>query len=283
MRIELISKIKDGRQDGAIFGGCFFSFNHRGNCSVYEIASLSKLKDGEAEVFSEFVLDKNELIVPHSNSVAFGAEYYDDNDEFPLLYTNIYNNHTELKGVTLVYRLQRDGKKFTSTLVQMIEIGFVNKENLWKSENDVRPYGNCAIDRENGVYYAFVMRSGAQSTRYFAFDLPKVTCGEICEKYGVKRVVLEEADIKEYFDCDFHRYIQGACFKDGKIYSLEGFTDSPDAPPVIRIIDTDKKEQIFYKEFKDLGTNVEPEAIDFDGENCYYSDHFGNLYKILWN
>ena len=40
---------------------------------------------------------------------------------------------------------------------------------------------------------------------------------------------------------------------------------------------------VFYKEFKDLGTNIEPELIDFDGENCYYSDHFGNLYKILWS
>lgn len=283
MKIQLFSKIKYGRQDGAIFGGYLFSFNHKGACSVYEIAYLSQLKDEEAEAFSEFVLDKNDLIVPHSNSVAFGSEYYDDEDEFPLLYTNIYNNYTELKGVTLVYRLQRDGKKFTSTLVQMIEIGFVENENLWKSENDVRPYGNCAIDRENGIYYAFVMRNGAQSTRYFAFDLPKVTCGELHEKYGVKRVVLEETDIKEYFDCDFHRYVQGACLKDGKIYSLEGFTDRPDAPPVIRIIDTIKKEQIFYKEFKDLGTNIEPELIDFDGENCYYSDHFGNLYKILWS
>ena len=104
MRIEFISKIKDGRQDGAIFGGYLFSFNHRGQCSVYKIASLGNVKDGEAETFSEFELCKADLLVPHSNSVAFGNEYYDDNDEFPLLYSNVYNNYSgcedKLKGVT---------------------------------------------------------------------------------------------------------------------------------------------------------------------------------------
>jgi len=137
MRIENISKIKGGRQDGAISNGYLFSFNGKGECSVYETKALGCLKDGEAEIFSEFVLDKTDILVPHSNSVMFGNEYYDEEDEFPLLYTNIYNNYAKtddkLKGVCLVYRIQRNEKTFKSTLVQIIEIGIVEDDTLWKS------------------------------------------------------------------------------------------------------------------------------------------------------
>lgn len=56
-----------------------------------KINAFSKIKSGrqdEAEIFSEFVLDRCNDIFPHSNSVVFGNEFFDKNDEFPLLYTN---------------------------------------------------------------------------------------------------------------------------------------------------------------------------------------------------
>lgn len=251
---------------------------------------LDVKKNGEAEVFAEFVLDKNEKLVPHSNSVMFGNEYFDEKNEFPLLYTNIYNNYSKsddkLKGVCLVYRLQRNEREFISTLVQIIEIGFVEDENLWKSvgeTEDVRPYGNFIIDTQQGIYYAFTMRDNTQSTRYFSFDLPKVTQGELCEQYNVKKVVLNITDIKDYFDCNYHRYVQGACCYKGKIYSLEGFTDSQNNPPAIRVIDTKLKEEIIFKKFSEFGTNIEPEMIDFEDDICYYTDHNGNMYKLFFN
>lgn len=287
MKIENVSKIKDGRQDGAISNGFLFSFNHHGECTVYEMNKLKKSKDGEAEVFAEFTLDKNDILVPHSNSVSFGSEYYDENDEFPLLYTNIYNNYAKaddkLKGVCPVYRLQRNGKEFTSTLVQIIQIGFVEDENLWKSvgeKEDVRPYGNFTIDAEQGVLYVFTMRDNADSTRYFSFELPEVNQGQICEKYNVKKVVLNREDILQYFDCAYHQYVQGACCHKGKVYSLEGFTDSAKNPPAIRIIDTKSKKELIFKKFEELGTNIEPEMIDFEDDICYYTDNHGNVYKL---
>ena len=289
MKIEFFSKIVGGRQDGAISNGFLFSFNHQGKCTVYETKTLGCLRNDEAEVFAEFVLDKNETLVPHSNAVMFGNEYYDEKDEFPLLYTNIYNNYAnvgdKLKGVCLVYRLQRNEREFTSTLVQIIQIGFVEDENLWKSagENeDARPYGNFTIDAEQGVLYAFTMRDNTNSTRYFSFELPKVNQGQVCEKYNVKKVVLTQTDIIQYFDCDYHHFVQGASCHNGKIYSLEGFTDSVENSPAIRIIDANLKKEIVYKQFKELGSNIEPEMIDFDDDICYYSDHNGNVYKLLF-
>ena len=288
MRIEKFAKIKGERQDGDISNGYLFSFNRSGECTVYETEKLGDLKDGEAEIFAEFVLDKNDILMPHSNSVVFGREYYDEKDEFPLLYTNVYNNYAnadnKLEGVCLVYRIQRIERKFTATLVQIIEIGFADDKNLWKSfgeKDDVRPYGNFVIDIENEFYYAFTMRDNVPSTRYFSFDLPKVVQGEWCEEYKVKKVVLNTSDIREYFDCEYHRFVQGACCHKGKIYSLEGFTDSQSNPPVIRVIDTKSKKETTYEKFADYGTNVEPEMINFENDVCYYTDHYGNMYKLF--
>ena len=208
-------------------------------------------------------------------------------DEFPLLYSNIYNTYARrdnpLMGVCCVYRIQRNGTGFASTLVQLIEIGFVSDSSLWCSageQPDIRPYGNFVVDRENGKYYGFTMRDATQSTRYFSFRLPALTDGERDEKYGVKKVVLQPSDILASFDCPYHHFVQGACIHGDKLYSLEGFTKNGENPPAIRVIDLQNKRQELYMPFADLGLEVEPELIDFCGDVCYYGDRHGNLYNL---
>ena len=156
LKITQIAKIK-GSQDGAIFNNFLFRFATRGECNVYDVNELQSSNDVTvANPVDSFLLDKRDLIVPHSNAVCFGTEYYVEGDEFPLLYSNIYNNYAKeedpLVGVCCVYRVQRDcDNKFTTTLVQIIKVGFVNDYELWRSSiepADVRPYGNFTIDTE---------------------------------------------------------------------------------------------------------------------------------------
>ena len=279
MKFHQISPIKGG-QDGAIFGKYLFRFNHKGEGRVYDLELIEK---GKAEPISDITLDKSDIICPHCNSVAFGNEYFAKDDEFPLLYANIYNNYAkeenQLKGVCCVYRIKREGESFMTTLVQLIEIDFVEDATLWKAEPEkdgARPYGNFAVDRENNILYAFVMRNEERGTAYFAFDLPKLCNGEPDKKYGVKKVVLNKVDIKNSFVCPEHHYIQGACCHKGKIYSLEGFRNSP----ALRIIDPAKQVQESITFFSDFGITDETEFIDFYGEKCYYSDCHGLLFRI---
>ena len=279
MKIRQIGKINEG-QDGAIWGNELFRFDHQGNCIVYD------LQDDFREV-SRFVLDKNERISPHSNAVVFGCEYYEAGDEFPLLYSNIYNNYAKaenpLRGVCCVYRLRRTAEGFATTLVQLIEIGFVEDSRYWRSSDeveDIRPYGNFVIDRDAGLYYGFTMRDACRTTRYFSFKMPRMADGVMDETYGVKKVTLQVSDILDYFDCDYHQFIQGACTHGGKIYSVEGFNDQPGTLAGIRVIDPAEKKQLLYVPFTDFGMGIEPECIDFRGETCYYSDAYGNVYVI---
>lgn len=278
MELKKLGKVAKG-QDGAVFGGMLFRFDATGTCFVYKIGDLSE----ESTPLCQFVLDKADRIAPHSNSVAFGCARYEEGDEFPLLYSNIYNNYAKaddpLKGVTCVYRLQRQGDSFRTTLVQLIEIGFTD-DPVWCSGADVRPYGNFAIDKEKGLYYAFTMRDASQTMEYFSFPMPALSDGIYDETLGVKRVTLCKKDILEQFSCPYQQYIQGAICHKGIIYSLEGFTDSAENPPAIRLVDTAAKKQTCLTYFKDLGTTVEPELIDFEDGICYYADHEGTVYTL---
>ena len=218
-----------------------------------------------------------DAVIPHFNAVAFGCEYYEQGDEFPLLYTNIYTTYSKeedrREGVCCVYRLTREGDSFRGQLVQTITVGFRYDASLWCSEGgDIRPYGNFVIDRENGIYYGFTMRDGHKATRYFAFRLPKLAEGEA--------VVLGKEDILNSFDCPYHRFIQGACVHKGKIFSLEGFTNDTVNLPGIRIIDPVKQEQLCYVRTAEYGMDHEPEMVDFWADMCYCSDCDGNLFII---
>lgn len=266
-------------QDGAIYGDFLFRFNADGSCRVFSMKSQEQV--------SFFMLDKLDVLKPHCNTVCFGTEKYRPSDEYPLLYCNIYNNYAKeedrLEGVCCVYRLTREGTEFSSALMQMIRIGFVENLSLWKSmpdNGDIRPYGNFLPDPQTGKLYAYVLRDKEHVTRFFTFDLPALSAGEYCEKYGVKVVTLEKSGIQAMFDCDYTDYIQGGCSYGGLLINIAGGTiKSPTFPhpPRLQVVDMKEKKQLAYIELADFNLTIEPEMIDFEGDTLYYMDASGEV------
>ena len=288
MKIERVAKIGGG-QDGAICGNELFRLDHKGNCTVYDLSSLRRGASEELPVLGCFTLDRAAELVPHSNAVCFGTERYAAEDEYPLLYSNIYNNYAKATdprmGVCCVYRLVRTPDGYRTTLVQLIEIGFCQDPSLWKATADahgVRPYGNFVIDRARGVYYAFVMRNEELGTRFFAFDLPSVREGQMDPTYRIPRVTLSPSDVRSSFDMPYYRYVQGATVHDGRIYSTEGFANDEVNRPAIRVIDPDTQSETYFS-LTERGIAEEPEMIDFHDGVCYYSDYHGNFYTVAFS
>lgn len=269
-------------QDGAIYGDELFRFESDGTCTVYSLVSH--------EAIGRFALDKSDRLAPHSNSVSFGTERMRAGDEYPLLYTNIYNNYSaaadRMEGVCCVYRMWRSGAEYMTKLVQVIRIGFAEDLSMWKSlpENgDVRPYGNFAADPFEGELYAFTMRDGADATRYFRFRLPAAGEGEYCAELDANVVTLEKGDIIDMFDCGYSNYLQGACAYGGMLISVEGFTvEDPGHPrrPRMQVIDMRKKKRLACVELCGYGLMIEPELIDFYGDRLIYMDASGAAYRI---
>lgn len=268
MKFTKIGEIARG-QDGAIWGNLLFRFDHCGNCNVYDLDTLENV--------AQFCLDGMDVWMPHSNAAMFGCEYFTEGDEFPLLYTNVYNTYSKeenrREGVCCVYRITRQDGSFCGQLVQTITIGFTKDQALWCSEGgDLRPYGNFVIDREKEIYYGFTMRDVSQTTPYFAFKLPKLSQG--------RNVTLAAADILYSFDCPYHWLLQGACTYKGRIFSVEGYRDNTEYRPALRIIDPEKREQLCCEYLIEHDLVHEPEFIDFRDDICYYGDATGNLYRI---
>lgn len=285
MKITPVSKIIGG-QDGAFVGDYMLRFSSRGEGMVFDASSLGKgaREAAELPLLSRFSVKAEEALLPHFNAVVLGCERYAAEDAHPLLYANIYNNYAKeadrKEGMLCAYRLSREGNDFSMTLVQVIRIGFAGDASLWCSEggNDVRPFGNFVIDPQNALLYAFTMRDGEKKTRYFSFRLPRLSEGEYSKEYGVPLVTLKKEDILSFFDTEYHAFIQGACFHEGKIYSSEGFSTAP--PAALRIIDPAKQAQIAHFNLADMGYPEEAEWIDFKDGVCYYSDILGNLFRI---
>lgn len=274
--IELVSLGKiTPHQDGAIHNRLIFRFNNNRKCDVSRLDDLS--------VIAHFELGGE--LVPHANSVCFGSEYYEDGDEFPLLYLNVYNNYAaqpdKLEGVTCVYRITRAGGSFRGDQVGLIRIGFVNDTALWRSPSgkDVRPYGNFVIDRERGKLCVFVMRDDAQKTRHYIFELPKLSDG--VEENGLRVVTLTPDMIEKQFDTPYMRYMQGAAVRNGLLCSAEGFTNSSTNAPALRFIDCEAGRELAYVSLLERGITVEPELVEFAEDRLYYSDGHGSFYEVL--
>ena len=282
MNYRKIAESKYG-QDGAIFGDLLFRFDHLGACSVYDLSVLNFNTVVGLSPISEFTLDRADEIAPHSNAVCFGSEYYCEGDEFPLLYSNIYNNYAKaedrLVGVCCVYRIFRIEGGFSSTLVGLIEIGFT-EDPIWRSEgvDDVRPYGNFVVDCERGRLYAYVMRDGDKKTRYFSFALPSIKDGSPDSRFGVGKVTLTKEDILDYFDTPYHNFIQGGIARDGRVYEVEGFHEK--IHPAVRIVDIDKRCEVLHFDFFEAGLEIESEMINFLGDHIVYGDAHGAIFEL---
>ncbi len=261
-------------QDGAMFGDWIIRFDTKGNAHVFKISE-------ETEVCT-FRLGSADKIVPHSNSVVFGSEYHTPGDEFPLLYSNIYNNYAKaddhLEGTVCVYRITRDGMEFAADLVQVIRIGFIH-DPLWSDGSDVRPYGNFVVDTDENRLVAFTMRDKDQTTRYFTFDLPARSAGEFSDAWNVPVVTLSKDDVIDRFDTPYSRYIQGACCAGGKVYSVEGFSDETN-PAKMQIVDLKSRKLHAVIDLFGMGLTHEPEFVNVLNGVLYYSDAKGQLIRF---
>ena len=283
MKVKKIAKIAGG-QDGAIYGSLLFRLTHAGKCFVYDLTAL--VGEGEETPLATFTLGMADRLTPHSNAVFFGSERYAPEDEFPILYSNVYNNRASFEdkmlGTLLAYRILRCDGGFSATPVQLIRIGFCEDPALWRARPEahgVRPYGNFVLDKESGTLYAFVMRDELRGTRYFSFAMPSVHDGEMLPAFGVRGVTLTPEAILGMFDMPYYRFIQGAIAHGGYIYSTEGFSRSEPNPPAIRVIDPSAGCETYYS-LPALDIWEEPEMIDFYRGTCYYSDACGNLYTV---
>jgi len=241
-------------QDADTYGKYLFQFQHSNSCVT--IFDLEK-KIIVGEVILPAVSDN------HCNTVSFSNIFYNDTDEFPLLYvsgsTSGTYNHVQ------VYRVQHNAMFFTITKIQEIILPTASSiNNLY--------WTGAVIDNTNNYMYVYANNYGAQIAK---FKIPDFRYSE---------VTLTNKDIIERFSLPGFTHQQGACIRNDLMFVMDGVPACGDTN-YLRIIDLKYKKDFKIINISELGYgNVEFESIS-EYDNGFILTAYSNrkIYSLKFN
>ncbi len=222
-------------QGGDCWGDYFFQFGtNNTRIRVYDLALKTYVQN-------VYIPNDQKGFVPncHCNTVAFGTEYYDTEDLFPLIYVSTGFGVDGYTGA-LVYRITKDYRgSFSASLVQTIK--FPNMTTSW---TEFIPAGD----------YAYLCYSGERTV--YKVEMPKLKQGNL--------VFIDPSDALEVYQFPPRPTWLGSSrnqdnlFRDGKIIFITGVSQG-----FIGLVVLDLKERKWERiiNFKKNGLTSEPESI----------------------
>ena len=220
----------------------------------------------------------------HCNQSSFGAEKYDADDMFPVLYISMRPNSGSTRCVVNVYRIVptlTDGAitSFDMTLVQTINLPALTEQNGLG-------LANATIDTERGWMWTYSRNTTTgQSTSDLAtftrFAIPALFDGG---GNAITSVTLEDSDIKDSFMDTWSIYDnQGAFIHNGKMYMMRGVPSS-DHFCECNVID------LYFQRTRVSRVDLYPNGFTSEPEGCfYYNDtvcftvNGTSIYRIVFN
>ena len=217
-------------QGASCYGDYLFQFqNHNANVYIYNLKERNHVETVPMEP----------ITANHCNNVSFSNLFYEEEDEFPLLYVSGSGygtyNHAQ------VYRIKRIASSFTFTKVQEITLPKCTEANnlYWTG---------IIMDNENNYMYVYANKNGAQIAK---FNIPDTHQPEI---------TLTDEDILEQFSLNSFTHQQGAAISNGFLYVMDGVPGWGDTN-YFRIIDLEKHEDYAIYNVSEMGFNPEFEGL----------------------
>lgn len=256
-----------------IYGNHLFCFEDGGHCNVYNFETLDSIPIGR------FTFESSEKD-NHSNQVNFGIETA-DGGSFPVAYVTIGKPGSPIDWQCKVESITCDGDKWSSKLVQTIEMDTTG----FTEAGYTRIFGapSWAIDRERGEMWAFsaIKRTipkitGAfHNNRYIAtkFRIPRLSEGSY--------IKLTADDVLDQKQFEFDVYsTQSGCIRDGKLYYSFGFGKiRPESPSKIRVYDLDNGTIAYRYELNDA-VPEECESIVVQDGYIYLNTNSPTIYRL---
>ena len=156
----------------------------------------------------------------HCNQTSFGADYYDDNDPFPLLYIS-QRARSDKRCFTEVFRIVPKEDVLTH---EYVSIDVQHVQTIYyppMSEENSLGNVNTVIDKENHLLYTYSRNNTKTDGNY---NQCKISCFAIPDIHQ-DVVYLEDTDIKSSFMIDCSAYfMQGAFIRNETLYISRGAT-----------------------------------------------------------
>ena len=251
-----ISKYMDQASGGVsvqgadCYGDYLFQFQHA-NAAVF----IYDLKN------KEFV-SKVELKAKsqnHCNNASFSRIFYEEGDEFPLLYVS--GSQSGTYNHVQVYRITRASQVFSIEQVQEIILPQATSyNNLY--------WTGAVMDNENGYMYIYANTNGAQIAKLHIPDIYK------------NKVEMSEENILEQFSLGGFNHQQGAVIDRAILYIFDGVPAWGDTN-YLRIIDLLKKEDVAKINIKKKGFTAEAEGAFFYKGELFCATNNSGIFKVF--
>ncbi len=230
------------------YGDFLFQF-HNANAAV----NIYNLKEKEFVGTVELIANKSN----HCNNASFSSIFYNETDEFPLLYVSGDSgsyNHVQ------VYRIIKVGASFTFVQIQEITLPKATKENnlYWSG---------VVMDNDNICMYIYANTNGAQIAK---LNIPDI---------NQKEVVLMDDDILEHYTLEKFTHQQGAVIHKGMMYVFDGVPQWGDTN-YLRIIDLKNKDDFAKINITEKGLKAEPEGAFIYKDVLYCATNNSGIYKV---
>ena len=247
-------------QGGACYGDYLFMFTENNTtCWVYNLLTGTLLQT--INIPSE---ERGFVSQCHCNTVNFGTEKYDDDDQFPLIYVSTGYASGGYSGA-LVYRIvvntESDVTTYSLTLVQTVRI-----PSNW-SEFIVGKDGDCYIKTEdNGIVY-------------YRMRMPKLSQGDVTLDFVNALSVCHLTPQPSWYNGSRN---QGHIYHNGKIYLVSGVPTSETSLFIVINLSTGERE-VEIDLYNTLGLHSEPEALFiWDGRFCIAFRSNANVYALYF-
>ena len=261
MSLQPIAKV----QGGACYGDYFFQ-----GYETNEFITIYNLKT-KSHVETLFIPDPPPSSKTHSNTLNFGGQKYDENDDFPLLYVSSGYQTNKISYI-YVYRIFKTSKEDINYSVSLIQTISLSGFNTWTEG---------IIDAENN--YLWVKYEPKGFYGYAKYELPPVTKTQVSINY---EDCLQDFKLNRYPGGSN----QGHLFADDRILLVSGV---PSARQTIAFvsINTLKEQRELILDLTKVGlhnNNVndyyEPESLIFHNNQlmiCYrYVIYILNIQKV---
>ena len=218
----------------------------------------------------------------HADTMCFGIQKVEENDEFPVLYISGSNSNTSGKGGDIyVYRLTRStdesgNEKWEGSLVQHI---------VTPNVSIIGSFPDVVIDTDKKLMWVmgwlnpndYDKEAGENCTNCFSkYNIPDIRDGKPDNK-GVYQLTLSDEERLSYFLVyDIHAITQGICLYNGKIICPYGMPSLPFKG--IDVIDIEKEKITQNVNLK--GASIyEAEAAVMYEKNLYILGQREYVYK----
>lgn len=235
-------------QGADCYGDYLFQFQHA-NAAVYVYNLKEKVFVGK------IALKPNSN--NHCNNVSFSNRFYEEDDEFPLLYVS--GSQSGTYNQVQVYRIFRNDDVFSIEQVQEIILPESSPSNnlYWTG---------AIMDNDNGYMYIYGNHDGAQIAK---FVIPNIY---------TPLITLRDSDVLEHFELSSFTHQQGAVIKGNYLYVFDGVPAWGDTN-YLRIIDLKLRKDAFIINLTQKGFKAEPEGSFFYNNELYCATNNSGIYK----